>query len=353
MMRISTVKRSWPAVVMMVVAIALGAASAAQAQTGQKATLTVYTSLQKELLGPYEAAFKKAYPDITIAWLREATGTLQARLLAEKDNPRADIIFGVPIMSLVALDQAGLIQRYAPSGYENLKPHFRDSQNPPIWTGMDMYISVICFNTVEAKKRNLPKPTRWTDLANPVYRGQVTLPSPAATQTGYLNMLAWIQAAGEPAAWKFMDQLHDNTAIYTNSSSTPCKLAAAGEYAVGLSTDITAPLLKTKGAPIEIILPEDKSGWEIEGTAIVKGTKNLEAAKKLADWSVSRAANEQYNKFMAIVAMPGMNNLPQNYPANSEAMMADLDVPWAIANRTRLVNEWTKRYSGKSEAKTQ
>ncbi|HZP88079.1 MAG TPA: putative 2-aminoethylphosphonate ABC transporter substrate-binding protein [Burkholderiales bacterium] len=319
----------------------------------QKGTLTVYTSLQKELLGPYEAAFKKAYPDIQINWLREATGTLQARLLAEKENPRADVIFGVPIMSLVALDQAGLVQRYAPKGYENLKPHFRDKNNPPIWTGMDMYISVICFNTVEAKKRNLPRPTKWTDLANPVYRGQVTMPSPAATQTGYLNMLAWISNMGEPGAWKLMDQLHENTAMYTNSSSTPCKLAASGEYAVGLSTDITAPLLKTKGAPIDIILPEDKSGWEIEGTAIVKGTKNLEAAKTLADWSVSKAANEQYNKFMAIVAYPGIANLPQNYPANSEAMMADFDVPWGIANRTRLVNEWTKRYSSKAEPKAQ
>jgi len=324
----------------------------APVQAQQKTTLTVYTSLQKELLGPYEAAFAKAHPEIQISWLREATGTLQARLLAEKENPRADVIFGVPIMSLVALDQAGLVERYAPKGYESLKPHFRDKNNPPIWTGMDMYISVICFNTVEAKKRNLPRPTKWTDLANPVYRGQVTLPSPAATQTGYLNMLAWIKDMGEQEAWKFMDKLHENAAMYTNSSSTPCKLAASGEYAVGFSTDITAPLLKTKGAPIDIILPEDKSGWEIEGTAIVKGTKNLAAAQALADWSVTKAANEQYNKFMAIVAYPGVNSLPANYPGNSEAAMSDFDVPWGIANRTRLVNEWTKRYSTKAEPKT-
>jgi len=332
----------------LVAAMVLGIGASAEAQN---TTLTVYTSLQKELLGPYEAAFKKAYPQIQIAWLREATGTLQARLLAEKENPRADVIFGVPIMSLVALDQAGLVERYAPKGYESLKPHFREKNNPPIWTGMDMYISVICFNTVEAKKRNLPQPKRWTDLANPVYRGQVTMSSPAATQTGYLNMLAWIQNMGEPAAWKFMDQLHENAAMYTNSSSTPCKLASTGEYAIGFSTDITAPLLKTKGAPIDIILPEDKSGWEIEGTAIVKGTKNMAAAKTLADWSVSREANEQYNKFMAIVAYPGVSNLPANQPSNSEAMMSDFDVAWGIANRTRLVNEWTKRYSTKAEPK--
>src|SRR3979409_1171472 len=98
-----------------------------------------------------------------------------------------------------------------------------------------------------------------------------------------------------------MDAMHENVAVYTNSSSTPCKYAATGEYVLGVSTDITAPLLKTKGAPIDIIVPEDKSPGEREATALMKGARNPEAAKALIDWSVTRAANEQYNKFMAIV----------------------------------------------------
>ncbi|MFI4986854.1 MAG: extracellular solute-binding protein, partial [Alphaproteobacteria bacterium] len=171
--------------------------------------------------------------------------------------------------------------------------------------------------------------------------------------TGFLNVNDWVQTMGEESAWKFMDALDENTAIYTNSSATPCKFAATGEYVVGVSTDITAPPLKTKGAPIDILIPEDKSSWEIEGTAIVKGTKHLDAARKLADWAVSRDANLQYNRFMAIVAMPGVANLPPNYPADSEAMMADYSVPWAVDNRTRLIAEWTKRYSGKAEKSNQ
>jgi iron(III) transport system substrate-binding protein len=214
-----------------------------------------------------------------------------------------------------------------------------------------MWVNVICFNTVEAKKRNLPRPTRWADLANPIYKGQLALPSPAASQTGYLNISGWIQMMGEEAAWKYMDAMHENVAVYTNSSSTPCKYAATGEYALGVSTDITAPLLKTKGAPIDIIVPEDKSPWEMEATALMKGARNPQAAKALIDWSVTRGANEQYNKFMAIVAMPGVANVPPNYPPDSEARMADTDVGWAVDNRTRLISEWAKRYDTKSEPK--
>jgi len=322
------------------------------AQTAKPATITIYTSLQKELLAAYEAGFRKAYPHIQLAWVREATGILHARLLAEKENPRADVLFGVPVMNITAFDKLGMIEPYAPKDYEKLKPYFRDTQQPPHWTGMDMWVNVICFNTIEAKKRNLPAPAQWSDLTKPEYKGQIALPSPAASQTGYLNISTWVQTMGEDAAWQFMDKLHDNVAMYTNSSSTPCKLAATGEVVMGVSTDITAPGLKTKGAPIDIIIPQDKSPWEMEASALMKGTKQPEAAKAFLDWTVSREANELYNRAMAIVAMPGMDNIPPNFPANSEQMMAKTDIAWSAANRDRLILEWARRYDSKSEPKT-
>jgi iron(III) transport system substrate-binding protein len=325
---------------------------AATAQTAKPATITIYTSLQKELLAGYEAGFRKAHPQIQLAWVREATGILHARLLAEKDNPRADVLFGVPVMNITAFDKLGMIEPYAPKDYEKLKPYFRDTQKPPHWTGMDMWVNVICFNTVEAKKRNLPAPTQWSDLTKPEYKGQIALPSPAASQTGYLNISTWIQTMGEDAAWRFMDKLHENVSMYTSSSSTPCKLAATGEFVMGVSTDITAPGLKTKGAPIDIIIPQDKSPWEMEASALMKGTKQPEAVKAFLDWTVSREANELYNRAMAIVAMPGMDNIPPNFPPNSEQMMAKTDIAWSAANRDRLIAEWARRYDSKSEAKT-
>jgi iron(III) transport system substrate-binding protein len=325
---------------------------AALAQTAKPATITVYTSLQKELLANYEAGFHKVHPEIKLAWIREATGVLHARLLAERDNPRADVLFGVPVMNISALDNLGMVEAYAPKDYEKLKPYFRDTRTPPHWTGMDMWVNVICFNSVEAKKKNLAPPTQWSDLARPEYKGQLILPSAAASQTGFLNVSTWIQMMGEAAAWQYMDKLHENVAMYTNSSSTPCKLAATGEYVMGVSTDITAPGLKTKGAPIDIIIPQDKSPWEMEATALMKGAREPEAVKQFIDWTVSRDANELYNRAMAIVAMPGIGNVPPNFPANSEQMMAKTDVGWAAANRDRLISEWSKRYESKSEPKS-
>src|SRR5262249_40502316 len=118
--------------------------SAGQAQQ----TLTAYTSLQKEGLAPYETAFKKAHPEIQIPLVRDPGAVIHSRLLAEKANPRADIIFGLPVTDIVGLYKEGLIEPYAPKNYENLKPRFHDPRNPPVWTGLEMYLNVICFNTV-------------------------------------------------------------------------------------------------------------------------------------------------------------------------------------------------------------
>ena len=57
---------------------------------------------------------------------------------------------------------------------------YRDKKNPPAWFGMDVWGATICFNTVEAGKRNIPKPETWKDLTKPIYKGQIVMPNPAS-----------------------------------------------------------------------------------------------------------------------------------------------------------------------------
>jgi iron(III) transport system substrate-binding protein len=317
----------------------------------QKTQLTIYTSLENDQLAPFKAAIEAAVPEVEVVWVRDSTGVITARFLAEKDNPRADMVLGHAATALLYFEKQGLLETYRPKGADALKEAFRDAKEPYTWTGMDAYLGVICYNTVEAGKIGATPPKAWKDVLDPKFKGKLVMPHPASSGTGYLMVGAWLQTMGEEQGWKFMDALHENIAVYTHSGSAPCVQAARGERVAGIALDMRGASEKTKGAPLEVIIPEEGTGWEMEAAGIVKGTKNLEVAKKVADWVTTKGANELYSKTYAIVAMPGVENFPPNYPAGAEKRMIKNDLVWMAENRDRILAEWSKRYESKAAPK--
>jgi iron(III) transport system substrate-binding protein len=315
----------------------------------QKTKLTVYTALENDQLAPFKAEIEKAVPDVEVEWVRDSTGVITARFLAEKDNPKADIVLGLAASSLLLFKNAGLLEAYQPKGVDALKPAFRSADGS--WVGQDAFLGVVCYNTVEGQKAGLQPPKSWKDLTDAKYKDKLVMPHPASSGTGYLTVAAWIQLMGEAEAWKFMDALHQNMAVYTHSGSAPCVQAAKGERVAGISLDMRAAREKSAGAPIEVVSPVEGIGWDMEAFAIVKGTKKADAAKKVADWAVTKAANELYSKYYAIVAHPDVKNTPKNYPADAEARMAKVDFQKMADDRARVLAEWSKRYESKAAPK--
>jgi iron(III) transport system substrate-binding protein len=315
----------------------------------QKTKLTVYTALENDQLAPFKAEIEKAVPDVEVEWVRDSTGVITARFLAEKDNPKADIVLGLAASSLLLFKKAGLLEPYQPKGTDALRPAFRSADGS--WTGQDAFLGVICYNTAEAQKAGIAPPKSWKDLTDAKYKDKLVMPHPASSGTGYLTVAAWIQLMGEAEAWKYMDALHQNMAVYTHSGSAPCVQAAKGERVAGISLDMRGAREKTAGAPLEVILPSEGIGWDMEAFAIVKGTKKADAAKKVADWAATKSANELYSKYYAIVAHPEVKNIPPNYPPDAEARMAKVDFQKMADDRERVLAEWSKRYEAKAAPK--
>jgi len=330
----------------------IAAASFLAAGMASAATeLTVYTAVEAEDLKKYAARFNKDHPDIKIKWVRDSTGIVTAKLLAEKANTRADVVWGLAATSLLLLKSEGMLEAYAPKGLDKLDPKFRDKSDPPSWVGMDAWVASVCYNTVEAGKANLPLPTSWKDLTKPVYKGHVAMPNPNSSGTGFLDVSSWLQMFGEEGGWKFMDGLHQNISHYTHSGSKPCKQAARGEVAIGVSFAFRGAKSKAKGAPLEIVVPSEGIGWDMEATSIMKGTKNLAAAKTLVDWSINETANKMYNEGYAVIGMPALAKPVKFFPDGILEAMIDNDFEWAASNRKRILAEWQKRYDSKSEPK--
>jgi iron(III) transport system substrate-binding protein len=218
---------------------------------------------------------------------------------------------------------------------------------------MDVWGATVCFNTVEAGKKNIPKPESWQDLTKPIYKGQIVMPNPASSGTGFFDVTAWLTLFGDDkgkgGGWKFMDGLHENIAQYTHSGSKPCNMAAAGEFVMGISFEYRGNTNKAKGAPIDLVFPKEGLGWDLEAFAIHKGTKKLEAAKKLADWASSKDAMRLYGNNFAITAQPGIAPPLANVPKDYEARLVKMNFSWAAENRERILEEWNRRYNSKTE----
>jgi iron(III) transport system substrate-binding protein len=319
----------------------------ASSALAQKTQLLVYTALETDQLKAYQEGFNKAYPDIEIKWVRDSTGVITAKLLAEKSNPQADAVMGVAASSLALLDKQGMLEPYAPLNLDGIMSQYKDKKKVPAWFGMDVWGATVCFNTVEAQKKGIPKPETWKDLAKPIYKGQVVMPNPASSGTGYFDVTAWLTLFGDDngkgGGWKYMDALHENIAQYTHSGSKPCNMAAAGEYVAGISFEYRGNANKAKGAPIDLVFPKEGLGWDLEAFGIHKGTK------KLADWASSKDAMMLYGKNFAITAQPGLAPPLANVPKDYEQRLVKMDFNWAAENRERILAEWTKRYNSKTE----
>lgn len=334
--------------VLLLIALVLSACKGPTAGEGGKTKVVIYTAKENEEIAEYIPVAEQALPDLELEVLRLSTGDLTARLLAEKDNPQADVIWGVAATSIMIFEREGMLEPYAPQGLEAILPQFRSHQDPPTWVGVDAYITAFCVNKELVAQHNLPIPTSWEDLLNPAYEGQIVMPNPASSGTGYMFVSSVLQGLGEEAGWEYLSALDKNIAIYTKSGSKPCKLAAAGEYAIGISFEFVAARLIKEGAPLEMTLPAEGSGYEVEANALVRGTDVPEAAKRFLDWAISDEAMALYAKYFAIVAKPGFP-VPEGLPQDAAERLFPMDFGWSSSNRDQILERWTGLFAAKTE----
>jgi iron(III) transport system substrate-binding protein len=327
------------------------AAEAPAASGGEADTIVIYTAIEDDQIAEYRKLFEAKYPNINLNIVRDSTGIITARLLAEKDNPQADVVWGLAATSLLVADQEGMLEPYAPAGLERVETRFRDPSNPPTWVGIDVWMSAFCVNTIEAEAKGLPIPTSWEDLTDPVYEGSIVMSNPASSGTGFLSVSAILQMMGEEEGWKYLDALHNNIAQYTHSGSKPCRMAGAGEFPIGISFDFRGISQKQAGEPIEVVFPTEGSGWDMEANALVKKDTIKPAAKTFLDWAISDEIMQLYAQNYSITSVPTGLPIAAEFPKDPVAQLIENDFNWAAANRDRILEEWIKKYDSKSEPK--
>lgn len=323
-----------------------------QASQNDENVLNVYTALEDELATDYLEEFKELYPDVTVNVTRESTGVITSKLLAEKDNPVADVVWGLSATSLLVLKQEGMLKEYAPEGVENILDQFKDSAEVPSWVGIDAWETAWIVNKEVLKSKGIDTvPKSYEDLLDPKYEGLITMSNPASSGTGLLTVNGILSLKGEEQGWNYLDELDKNVAVYMHSGSQPAKETAAGEYGIGISFGYRCLMSAEEvGSDIcEAVFPSEGSGWDVEANALIKKDGEKDIAKKFLDWAISENVMKKYAVNYPIVATGVGDEVPEGYSSNPiEQLIPDIDFDKAAKNRETTLHEWTERYDAKS-----
>ncbi|MDR1495627.1 MAG: extracellular solute-binding protein [Clostridiales Family XIII bacterium] len=201
----------------------------------------------------YLSVFNAKYPDIEVNIVRESTGIITAKLLAEKDNPQADLVWGTAASSMMVLDDLGMLEPYAPAGVDRILPEFKSDKPIPTWVGIDAWETAFIVNTVELEKLGLKTSDikSYEDLLKPELKGHIVMSNPNSSGTGFLTVSGLLQMKGKDTegGWEYLDKLHENIDQYVHSGSKPAKMAAAGETVVGGGHESAYPRHQRSCAP--------------------------------------------------------------------------------------------------------
>jgi iron(III) transport system substrate-binding protein len=104
------------------------------------------------------------------------------------------------------------------------------------------------------------------------------------------------------------------------------------------------------GLPLTLTFPEEGTGYEVGGQAIVEGAKNLDAAQKWYDWALTPGAQQLGPKYKAYQA-PTVGGVELSHPELLEVNLINYDFQWAGDNKKANVDRFSNEIQGADNLK--
>lgn len=326
----------------------VGAATAVAATAGigirpaaAAESLNVYTIWPE----PYSRPMFKAFTEqtgIKINFLRFSSGEALARIIAEKGNPKIDVLFGGPIETFAAGVEKGVFEKYVPPTAKTLPARFKSAEGE--WTAIADDPLVFMTNKKFLAEHKLQAPTSWNDLLDPAYKNMLQMADARTSGTAVTRIFSILEIyhRNETEAFDYMKKLRQNVQTYTKSGGGGTVPIGLGQAAGGIFFIVDALETQNKGYDVAISFPKEGIGASAEGIALIKGAKNPDAGKKLIDWATSAKMQSllEPNKIGFVPANPEVKMSPAVAKLLSTAKIIQIDDAYAGQNRERIVKKW-------------
>jgi iron(III) transport system substrate-binding protein len=270
---------SWLAAVLAAVLFAAPLA----AQPGGK--LVLYTSQPDRDAQRTVEGFRKKNPGVEVEIFRSGTTEVMSKLMAEiaAGQPRADVLLIADALSMERLKAAGQLLAYPDADVRELPPDAYDK-------GKTYFGTKLITTGIIVNRQARMKPASWKDLLKPEAKGQVVLPSPLYSGAAAIHMAALTE---NPALGRdYYEKLARNGAVALRGNGSVLNAVAGGQKMYGIIVEFMALNAKAKGSPVDFVFPAEGVSIVTEPTAILRGTKNPEAARAFVDFLLSKDGQE-------------------------------------------------------------
>ncbi len=276
-------------------------------------------------------------------FIRLSAGEVATRVLAERQAPKGDVIFGISRAIAESMKAQGLLEPYKTPRRADVPTQYVDPEG--YWTGSSLTVQGIAVNTERWKKEfaQTPMPKTWEDLLDPRYQGLVVAPSPLSSGTGFTFVVGQFFRLGEEKGWEYLKALDRNVRFYTPSGIAPTRMVAAGEFLIAVTFAHDALKAISAGYPIALIHPPGVS-WDIGSVSLIKGGPNPEGGKRFVDWVLGRDPIQLIVDLNFEGALRSDVSLPQGATPLEKLELVDYKLDWAAQNRARVLKQWGEAF---------
>lgn len=294
-------------------------------------SMVLYSPNQPELTNKMVNMFKEK-TGVEISVITGGTGELLKRVESEKDNPQGDIFWAGGAESLEAYKK--YFEPYISTEAKNIPVEYQGKEN--YWGGFAALPMVIVYNKKLVPEDKVPK--GWQDLLNPEWKGKISFTDPNKSGSSYTQMLTMYAAMG---GWDYVKKFAEQLDGKSESSSTHvCKKVSDGEVPIGITLEDNAYRYIVSGANIDIIYPKEGTSAVPDGMALIKGTKNKNAAKKFIDFLQSKEAQEIVVKDLQRRSVRPDVASPSGLKPLKEIKMVNYDFDMAANKKAENLNKW-------------
>ena len=300
--------------------------------------------------GGAEAAFDAFTENtgIKVEYVEISTGKALAQLQAENGNTTADIWFGGGVDSYISATDLGYLEQYVSPEAEAINPAYSDADG--YWTGLALVPAGFLVNNDVLAEKNLEAPKTWEDLADPKYKGEIIMASPAISGTQYAILNGTIQAYGEEKGWEVWKGINENVDFYAQGGGEPGPKCAAGEFGIAVLAMTGGTFAMEAEYPVTAVYPEDMIPWTPAPIAIFKNSQNKDAAKVFVDYFLSKEGQEALREADARIMARGDVAIPEAIGTVDTEKLIDQDVLLFGSQREALLEKWAAMV-GEKDAK--